>query len=310
MSASSDLERDKSDAANPAVVQDWWTVPQAAVWIRTRDLERVRGLEPHQKVSLEAADKAASGSRAAAILCLLLAFKHGAVVPHGWPAGAKFGPVGSPIRHPEWTNAILGDKGDADTDSGKVEGLSVRAAEVIDYWPAPATILADGPVRLKLARARLNQEDPIDWLLRHPAVIVTGRNAAGERRTIDTAECDVTDPDERLHWSAVMLSLAAANKTDSQSSALGQSGDLSDAGTADGVATVRAVINAIRADKKQLKRIAFTSMVRELVKPRPTLPEIEALWRELAAEEWRKPGQGSPPAGVMVEDWESFRPAP
>jgi hypothetical protein len=79
-------------------------------------------------------------------------------------------------------------------------------------------------------------------------------------------------------------------------------------GCADGIAIVRAVIDAIKTDGKQLKRKTFNNMVRELIKPRPRGTNLEELWRELALEEWREVGQGSPLPGVMIEDWKSYLP--
>ena len=64
-------------------------------------------------------------------------------------------------------------------------------------------------------------------------------------------------------------------------------------------------MEAIKADRKQLRRADFEEMVRELVNPRTNAAILEALWLELAPEGWRRPGQGSPPAGLMVE-WKDF----
>jgi hypothetical protein len=72
-----------------------------------------------------------------------------------------------------------------------------------------------------------------------------------------------------------------------------------------GLDRVRAVMEAITADRKQLRRADFDAMVREFVGPRTNAVTLEALWLELAPEGWRRPGQGSPPAGLMV-DWKGF----
>ena len=65
-------------------------------------------------------------------------------------------------------------------------------------------------------------------------------------------------------------------------------------------------MEAIKADRKQLRRADFDAMVREFVGPRTNADTLEALWLKLAPEGWRRPGQGSPPAGLMV-DWKGFQ---
>jgi hypothetical protein len=77
----------------------------------------------------------------------------------------------------------------------------------------------------------------------------------------------------------------------------------SDGGT--GLERVRAAMDAIKADRKQLRRADFEEMVRKFVGPRTNAATLGALWLELAPEGWRRPGQGSPPAGLMV-DWKGF----
>jgi hypothetical protein len=73
-----------------------------------------------------------------------------------------------------------------------------------------------------------------------------------------------------------------------------------------GIAKVRSVMEAIKADRKQIKRTVFDDMVRELVDRRIKREDLNALWRELAPEEWRKQGQGSTPKAAKVEDWRSY----
>lgn len=77
---------------------------------------------------------------------------------------------------------------------------------------------------------------------------------------------------------------------------------------ADGAAKVRAIVDAIKADRKQLRRKAFDAMVRALVTPQPDSQALDALWREVTPEEWRKPGQGNPPTGRMVDNWKVYSP--
>jgi hypothetical protein len=72
-----------------------------------------------------------------------------------------------------------------------------------------------------------------------------------------------------------------------------------------GLEKVRAVIRGIARDGNQLRRRDFDAMVRELVDRRILVAHLEALWRELSPREWRRPGQGSPSAGLMVA-WKEY----
>jgi hypothetical protein len=74
-----------------------------------------------------------------------------------------------------------------------------------------------------------------------------------------------------------------------------------------GLDRVRAVMQGIKLQGKQLRRSDFDAMVRELVDRRIKADTLDARWRELAPEEWRKPGQGPPPAGLMVH-WKEYLP--
>jgi hypothetical protein len=76
-------------------------------------------------------------------------------------------------------------------------------------------------------------------------------------------------------------------------------------------AEVRAVINAIKAAGKQLKRSAFDKLVDELAKPPrgQKTKERERLWREIAPDAWRAEGQGSPGGeGNVIGEWERYLP--
>jgi hypothetical protein len=72
-----------------------------------------------------------------------------------------------------------------------------------------------------------------------------------------------------------------------------------------GLDRVRAVMRDIRLQRKQITRSDFNAMVRELVDPRTKAGTMDALWRKLAPDEWRRRGQGAPPAGLMV-DWKDY----
>jgi hypothetical protein len=79
-----------------------------------------------------------------------------------------------------------------------------------------------------------------------------------------------------------------------------------------GVAQIRAVVAAIQADGKQLKRSAFDKMVDKLASlPRGQKTKGRStLWREIAPDGWRTEGQGTPGKGAtMIENWEAYLPS-
>ena len=60
-------------------------------------------------------------------------------------------------------------------------------------WPAPADLLADGPMPLRVLLDQLGEDQKQDmagpiarWFLTLPGVVVTGLNASGERIAIDS----------------------------------------------------------------------------------------------------------------------------
>jgi hypothetical protein len=202
--------------------REWWTIPQAAVWIRTRDLHSVRSLDDEAKAYLSAADGPFPDSVAAS-LYLLKAFRLGRLEARGWPRGMRAAQVGAPVWTSFWIDAALcaGDAGIEARHPAQqtIEGLLVDAADVTDHWVSPATLLTHGQLTLQRAAGRL-EEDRLDWILAHPDVAVTGLNGSSDRVSIDRrvfASCTI-DPitgaiatsDGRLAWSAVTLELATA----------------------------------------------------------------------------------------------------
>jgi hypothetical protein len=208
-----------------------WTVPQASVWIRTRDLEIVRGLTPRTARSLFLACSAWPGVHAASD-CLMAALRTGRVAASGRRMrlpdlipGARrekspqeFWQAGADLSDDTARGVVARESGGA----GRWVDLDVEANACIGHWQPPSAILADGALSLGQFAAQLRPE-PIDrlrWLLTHPAVIVTGLNDRAERVTVDgpalafgnaDIEADtVTTHDGRLSWSAVMVELAPA----------------------------------------------------------------------------------------------------
>jgi hypothetical protein len=217
-----------------------WTVPQASVWIRTRDLAIVRELGPYTACSLTMAALAMPDVLTASG-CLVAALRMGRVAASGRLVQEMS----------DATYRILGDdretipqsfwQGDGEQAGGRLSDdpdrgvtaaepgdaarwidLDVEAGACIRRWQPPAAILADGALSIGQLAARLGPE-PIDrlrWLLTHPAVIVTGLNDRAERVTVDAAalalgvadiETDaLTTRDGRLCWSQVTIDLAPA----------------------------------------------------------------------------------------------------
>jgi hypothetical protein len=216
---------------NDSEQREWWTLPQAAVWIRTRDLQLVRSLDDEAKAYFSAANGLFPDSVAASFY-LLEAFRLGRIVPRGWPRGMRAAQVGAPVSTSFWIDAALcaGDAGIEATHPVQqaIEGLLIDAADVTDHWISPATLLAHGQLTLQRAAGRL-EEDRIDWILVHPNVAVTGLNSSGARvpidkrvfasSTIDHANGAIATSDGRLAWSAVTLELTTAAATNGESPA-------------------------------------------------------------------------------------------
>jgi len=209
-----------------------WTVPQASVWIRTRDLATVRELGPRIARSLAIAADAMPDVLTASA-CLVAALRAGRIRASGRLArtgdASDLGEERETIPPAFWhAGADLSD----DLDRGVMARELRRAARWLDLdieanacigrWQPPAAILGEGVLSLGQAAGKLEPE-PIDrlrWLLTHPAVIVTGLNDRAERVTVDAAalalgvadiEADtVTTRDGRICWSQVTVELAPA----------------------------------------------------------------------------------------------------
>jgi len=63
--------------------EQWWTIPQAAVWIRTRDLSAVQALDFRQRTSLFIAADTIPGVFPTATDCLREALKRGRLAGRG-----------------------------------------------------------------------------------------------------------------------------------------------------------------------------------------------------------------------------------
>ena len=218
----------------------WWTVPQAAAWIRTRDRRTVEALDPQQSLSLEMLEQAVPGSIEAA-QCLVQALGHGRIGVQGRLALREV-EVGTgavrwrvvddafaPISHAFWrTGSCLTDEVDdgiiaqAQGERERWKDLRLNAEDCMGYWPAPATIFEHGSLSLYDAVERLppEPEDRPIWLLMNPAVRATGLDASRVVVPIDFNRPLVAYPgknavatqDGRLSWSAVTLDLAARGK--------------------------------------------------------------------------------------------------
>ena len=213
-----------------------WTVPQASVWFRTRDLATVREMDPRTARSLVETALAFPGVLIASG-CLVAALRAGRFSTLGrltlrqvTAAGAApdriLGDGTSALRKSFWqSGGALSDNDGSDVapapdDAGRWIDHDDEANDCIGHWQPPAAILGDDPLSLGQVAAHLERE-PIDyllWLRTHPAVTVTGLydradrpvgirvdRAALAREVIDCEADTVTDG--RLSWSAVKVEL-------------------------------------------------------------------------------------------------------
>jgi len=215
----------------------WWTVPQAAVWIRTRDLPAVQALDHRQEKSLFMAADMIPGVFPAATDCLREALKRGRLavrgrmalpqlaVTDGQPAWRLLGD--RPERVPEgfWQSggAFTDDleHGVVATAPGVPErwmDLVVEVDDCVGHWQAPGSVLGQG--RMPINRVLPSEPDDVaQWLLAHPDVVVTGVDGSGARVAIERGMFNVPllidrhngvlmTPDGRAAWRAVELELA------------------------------------------------------------------------------------------------------
>lgn len=200
----------------------WWTVPEAAVWIATRDLSKVQSLDPKARASLFVASEVVPGTYEASFE-LLAGLREGRLLASGWPKDGKSSGVSQPIQQEFWKaptefseseRGVEGRRGPGDA----MVGLLLESDDVMAKWESPQSLLDNEKIPLGVAVGRLMHESLTAHLLRHQEVCVTGLNATGERVEIDkdvfqtgasinrTAH-SVTTADGRLHWSAVMVEL-------------------------------------------------------------------------------------------------------
>ena len=187
----------------------FWSVPQACVWVRTRDQNKADQLDPMAARTLMVAADLMRGLYEARA-CLQAALLGGSLVARGRLA-RRYMETGSR----EWRNVILEDGprdvpldfwrlGGALEDSDDADGMpAVRADEVerwvrveidrdavVVLWPAPYGVLReDDPLPLgALIEDGILRAPPLDncaWFLGHRDVIVPGVNGNGQRVRID-----------------------------------------------------------------------------------------------------------------------------
>ena len=218
----------------------WWTIPQAAVWIRTRDLSAVQALDFRQRISLFIAADTIPGVFPAATDCLREALKRGRLAVHGRKAlpelaGASgdlaYRPLGDePEMVPEsfWQNGgeftdslAHGVVAVAPGEQARWNDLAVRADDCVGHWPAPASVL--GEARVPMSRVLPAEPDDIAvWFLAHPDVVVTGVDGSGARVAIESGMFNVPllidrrngvlmTEDGEVTWRAVELALASSS---------------------------------------------------------------------------------------------------
>lgn len=223
--------------------EQWWTIPQAAVWIRTRDLGAVQALDVRQRTSLFVAADTIPGLFPAAMECLREALRRGRFAVRGRLALRELAVSGGqpawrllddgPRLVPETFWQSGGDFSD-DPEHGVVaaapgeperwKGLAVNVDDCVGQWQAPASVLGQGPV--PMSRVLPSEPDDVpQWLLAHPDVVVTGVDGSGARvaiergmfaypLVIDRDNGVLTTPDGHLTWRAVELELATLPTAD------------------------------------------------------------------------------------------------
>jgi hypothetical protein len=230
--------------------QERWTVPQAAVWIRTRDHTTVGSLGERERKCLSLAamaieDVTEGEGAIAASKCLGTALQRGRLGATGRRAQLEMvDGMDEPQpwiletddeRIPEelWKAGnflpSIGDEGDSAAVAGERERwlrVTVLADDCIRLWPHPSSFLTRKPVPIGAAVADLMTEpaERLGWLLIRPDVTVSCLNAEGERVpmdrgifrtsdfTIDNTANSVSADGRR--WVSVMVGLAPADRLD------------------------------------------------------------------------------------------------
>lgn len=208
--------------------REWWTVPQAAVWIRTRDLTAVEDLGPRTRISLAMASLEMPGVFEAANQVLLPALEAGRLA--AW-CRDSMGNV-EEIPQDSWKNfPKFSEQWKEEEPVGITAGtlilIVVAADRCQSLWSTPANILPK-PYPLAHVLANLNPIDHPQWILTHPAVLVTGLNDRGERAPIDQMALvygernlntnTVATTDGRLTWSEVTVELLPQEQAAAQGS--------------------------------------------------------------------------------------------
>jgi hypothetical protein len=186
--------------------QEWWTVPQAAVWIRTHDLAKVEALGGD--VTLDVAEVLHPGA-AVAIQFLVKALQRGRVEDGElYVLVRSRGILQGSVERCDIPPSFWSNRGDLqlEVDESTVRviarrpacvetnwntitwtSITIAAEDCRRCWPSSAEVLAT-PLSLLDAFQRLTTAvDHLPWLLTHPDVIVTGLNAKGERVEVDRA---------------------------------------------------------------------------------------------------------------------------
>ena len=220
--------------------EHWWTIPQAAVWIRTRDLSAVQALDFRQRISLFIAADTIPGVFPAATDCLREALKRGRLAVHGRKALTELAAASGDLAYrllgdePEMVPESFWQSGGELTDSlahgvvamasgerARWNDLVVRADDCVGHWQAPRSVL--GEARVPMSRVLPTEPDDIAaWFLAHPDVVVTGVDGAGARVAIESGMFNVPllvdrrngvlmTEDGRVTWRAVELAFAASS---------------------------------------------------------------------------------------------------
>lgn len=156
-----------------------WSIVQAALWARTRDLDKVESLTWDSRLS--------DGPRyvpnwEAALACVKGALRDGRLAgqdEEGEYLGQEF-----------WNPAPALHDGDKGIDAPRPYGLgrktiSLSSRDCMQVWPSPMSLLQNGPHSIREVLRQLDEwvapEVSISaiWFLTHPDVQVVGLNAAG-----------------------------------------------------------------------------------------------------------------------------------
>jgi hypothetical protein len=232
-----------ADVCGGAVTEDegerWWTIPQAVVWIRTRDLSAVQALDGRQRVSLFMAADMIPGVFPAATDCLRQALERGRLAVRGRMALPELAVAGGEMSYrllgdqPEMVPEGFWQSGGAftdDLDHGVVAtapgaperwmDLVVAVDDCVGHWQGPESVLGQG--RMPMNRVLPTEPDDVaHWLLAHPDVVVTGVDGAGARVAIERGMFNnpllidrqngvLMTQDGRATWRAVELELASS----------------------------------------------------------------------------------------------------